>query len=324
MLLESVLSGNRLSLARLITGIENGDEEALILLDALFVYSGKAHLIGITGAPGTGKSSLVNQIARFYRHPPDHQPARRVGIVAVDPTSPFSGGALLGDRVRMRELSGDEGVFIRSMASRGTLGGLAAATSQVVRALDAAGFDVILIETVGVGQSEIDIANLAHTVVVVEAPGLGDDIQAGKAGILEVADILTVNKADLAGADNTRRLLEQMLEMAFPTGTAVSTSDIEVIWRPPVIKTVANQSEGIEILFNALQAHLDHIKNNGEWQVRTQRRLQNELEYLLRDRLMTDWRAHISQLDYADILQRIFNCQISPVRAVDVLLALET
>ena len=199
----AVLGGNRLALARLMTQIENGEESGLQALDLLFAYTGRAHLVGVTGSPGTGKSSLVNQLALSFRKPLQGEP-RRVGVVAVDPSSPFTGGAILGDRVRMRDLAGDPGVFIRSMATRGSLGGLAASTSRLVQALDAAGYEVILIETVGAGQAEVDVARLAHTTLVVEAPGLGDDIQAIKAGILEIADILVVNKADRPGQNRPK------------------------------------------------------------------------------------------------------------------------
>jgi LAO/AO transport system kinase len=199
-LAQAVLSGDRLALARTLTQVENGTAEGISALSSLFPHTGKAHLVGVTGASGTGKSSLVNQLARYYRNPIGDALPRRVGIVAVDPTSPFSGGAILGDRIRMRDLAGDPGVFIRSMATRGSLGGIASATASVAQVLDAAGYDLVLIETVGAGQSEVDIARLAHTTIVVEAPGLGDDIQAIKAGILEIADVLVVNKADLPGA----------------------------------------------------------------------------------------------------------------------------
>lgn len=214
-LAAAVLAGDRLSLARLLTQVENDTSRGRLALDQLFPYAGRAHLVGVTGSPGVGKSSLVNRIAQVLRRPGDGK-FHRVGIVAIDPTSPFTGGALLGDRVRMRDLAGDPEVFIRSMASRGALGGLARQTFGVVQVLDAAGYDVILIETVGAGQAEVDIARLAHTTVVVEAPGMGDDIQAIKAGILEIADILVINKADRPGVESTEHSLRDMLEMGYP------------------------------------------------------------------------------------------------------------
>ena len=203
---DEVLAGERLALARLLTLVENDTPKGRAALDYLYPHTGRAHLIGITGSPGTGKSSLVNQLAKSFRS----AGVEKVAVIAVDPSSPFTGGALLGDRVRMRDLSGDPGVFIRSMASRGALGGLARSTASATQVLDAAGFEIILIETVGAGQSEIDIARLAHTVLVVEAPGLGDDIQAIKAGILEIADIMVVNKCDLPGAEQTARALKEI------------------------------------------------------------------------------------------------------------------
>ncbi|NIW11068.1 MAG: methylmalonyl Co-A mutase-associated GTPase MeaB, partial [Gammaproteobacteria bacterium] len=197
--IQPILDGDRLAIARILTQVENNTPEGHQALNELFPYTGRAHLVGVTGAPGTGKSSLVNRLAYHYRHPDDGASQKSIAVVAVDPTSPFSGGAVLGDRVRMRDLSGDPGVFIRSMASRGSLGGLAYATAGLVQVFDAAGFDIIMIETVGAGQAEVEIARLAHTTIVVEAPGLGDDIQAIKAGILEIADILVINKADRPG-----------------------------------------------------------------------------------------------------------------------------
>lgn len=209
---QSVLDGSRRALARALTAIESESPDAPALLAALYPHTGKAWVVGITGAPGTGKSSLVTALALAYR-----KLGKTVGIVAVDPTSPFTGGAILGDRIRMRDLSGDSGVFIRSMATRGNLGGLAHTTRDLVRVMDAAGFDIILVETVGAGQSEIEIVRMAHTTLVVEAPGLGDDVQAIKAGILEIADILVVNKADRPGAENALRALRAMLELGHPT-----------------------------------------------------------------------------------------------------------
>src|SRR5512135_435983 len=248
-LAQAVLSGDRLALARTMSQVENGTQEGQSVLGQLFPHTGKAHLVGVTGASGTGKSSLVNQLARFYRQPASTGQSRSVAIVAVDPTSPFTGGAILGDRIRMRDLAGDPRVFIRSMATRGSLGGLAAATASVVQVLDAAGYDLVLIETVGAGQSEVDIARLAHTTVVVEAPGLGDDIQAIKAGIMEIADVLVVNKADLPGVENTERALRGALNLAHPatrrvfhhgkletvTGGTAAPSSEEQVWATPIL-----------------------------------------------------------------------------------------
>ena len=208
-LAPQLLAGNRRALARTISLVEDGGPEARALLAALYPHTGRGHVIGITGAPGTGKSTLVNALAKAYR-----QQGRTVGIIAVDPTSPFSGGALLGDRVRMRDLAGDPGVFIRSMATRWSLGGLARTTADVIAVLDAAGFDRILVETVGVGQAEVDIAGAAHTTIVVEAPGMGDEVQAIKAGVLEIADLFAVNKADREGADHTVMALQMMQGLA--------------------------------------------------------------------------------------------------------------
>jgi LAO/AO transport system kinase len=206
-LVTEALNGNRYALARLISQVEDDGVDARAALTALYPHTGTAHLVGVTGPPGSGKSTLVNEFAKELR-----AQGITVGIIAVDPTSPFTGGALLGDRVRMRDLAGDPGVFIRSMATRGSLGGLAQATSDVIKVLDAAGFDMILVETVGAGQAEVDIASTTHTTVVLEAPGMGDEVQALKAGLMEIADILVVNKADHAGADRTARALEMVID----------------------------------------------------------------------------------------------------------------
>src|SRR3970040_525419 len=248
---QAVLNGDRLALSRLLAQVENDAPEGRAALIELFPHTGKAHLIGVTGAPGTGKSSLVNQLALHYRKT-DH---KRVAIVAVDPSSPFTGGAVLGDRVRMRDLSGDSGVFIRSMATRGSLGGIAQTTAALTQVFDAAGFEIIIIETVGAGQSEVDIARLAHTTLVVEAPGLGDEIQAIKAGILEIADVLVINKADRPGVENTERALRSNLELAHPTqrvfhhhGRSMSVTAPaaeSTLWIPPINKTVATEGKGI-------------------------------------------------------------------------------
>ncbi len=311
---DEVLAGERLALARLLTLVENDTPKGRAALDYLYPHTGKAHLVGVTGSPGTGKSSLVNQLAKAMRN----AGAEKVAVIAVDPSSPFTGGALLGDRVRMRDLSGDPGVFIRSMASRGALGGLARATASAAQVLDAAGFEVILIETVGAGQSEIDIARLAHTVVVVEAPGLGDDIQAIKAGILEIADILVVNKCDLPGADRTARALKAMLEMAHPTRPGQITET--AFWEVPVLLACSTGCQGVEETVEAVQRHREFLHGTGEWQRRERERLQNSLDVTLRDLLMERFRSGLPDGAYEDVLARLASRELSPFEAVEALL----
>lgn len=327
-LASSVLSGDRYSLARLLTQVENDLPEGRAALAELFSHTGKAHLIGVTGAPGTGKSSLVNQLALFYRK---NDPSRKkVAIVAVDPSSPFTGGAVLGDRVRMRDLSGDEGVFIRSMATRGSLGGIAQKTASLVQIFDAAGYEIIIIETVGAGQSEVDVARLAHTTLVVEAPGLGDEIQAIKAGILEVADILVINKADRPGVENTERALRSMLELAHPTkrvfrhhgrdmSIAAPTTE-PTMWIPPVLKTVATEGKGIDELVAVIAKHAEHLRQTGDWAARDRARLVSEMESLLQEALMDRFRENVQPQNYDEIIEKVLNRNISPYEAVKSLL----
>ena len=334
-----VLAGDRLALARTLSSVENGTTQGMQALNSLFPHTGKAHLVGLTGASGTGKSSLVNQLVLYYRksaklgRSKNDEPPLRVAIVAVDPTSPFTGGAILGDRIRMRDLAGDPGVFIRSMATRGALGGIAAATGAVVQVLDAAGFDLVLIETVGAGQSEVDIARLAHTTIVVEAPGLGDDIQAIKAGILEIADVLVVNKADLPGVENTERALRGSLGLARPApkrvfhhGQLVSVPEQDELhspsgaaWVPPILRTIAIDGTGIPELADAIAAHRAHLEQTGGWQQRDRGRLQAELDLLLQNRLLTDFRSRLKDGTYEDVLAGVLERRISPFQAVDEL-----
>lgn len=318
-LVESVVAGKRLPLARLLTQVENNTPEGQAALDQLFAHTGRAHLIGVTGSPGSGKSSLVNQIALALRNPSSGKAARSVAIVAVDPTSPFTGGAVLGDRVRMRDLAGDPGIFIRSMASRGALGGLARATSGVVQALDAAGFDIVLVETVGAGQAEVDIARLAHTTLVIEAPGMGDDIQAIKAGILEIADILVINKADHPGVDSTVRALRAMLELGHPTHPRNPATSSAPLWIPPVLQTIATQSEGIDDLVEAIDRHAVYQHTTGAWQARARNRLQAELEQLVQVELNNNWRASVPPDLIQETLTQVETRQISPYQAAKLL-----
>jgi LAO/AO transport system kinase len=342
-LVEEVLAGRRLQLAHLLTQIENGTSEGREALDALFPHAGKAHLIGVTGAPGTGKSTLVNHLARQYRDQQNGEP-KRVGIVAVDPTSPFSGGAILGDRVRMRDLAGDSGVFIRSMASRGSLGGLATATSGVVQALDAAGFEVILIETVGAGQAEVEIARLAHTTLVVDMPGLGDDIQAIKAGIFEIADILVINKSDRPGVEATQRALQSMLQLTHPKVRLFQDSLMEsrhhvadhipaelpemkmceeaneAQWIPPILLTVATEGKGAAELKQAVERHRAYLVQSGELEQRERERLVSELDILIRETLAERWREQQPDEHYEQVVETLLKREISPWRAVESLL----
>jgi LAO/AO transport system kinase len=278
----------RRELARAITHIENGDPQAVALLDNARVRGGRAHIVGVTGAPGTGKSTLVMRMARALR-----MAERTVAILSVDPSSPFTGGAILGDRVRMRELSGDDGIFIRSMASRGATGGIASATSDAATMLDASGFDVVLIETVGAGQSEVEIARLTQTVVLVEAPGMGDDIQAIKAGILEIADVLVVNKGDRPDAEQTLAALRAALDIGADaaghhgaTTARTPTRAVEAGWRVPVLKTSALHAEGIDALIEAIDAHRIWLGTSGEGRRRKLRRSREEVMLRLRELLM--------------------------------------
>ncbi len=315
---------NKLALSRLISEVENETSAGKTALDECFPRSGKAHLIGVTGAPGTGKSSLVNRLAQLIRR----QGEQTVAIVAIDPSSPFTGGAILGDRVRMRDLSGDPGVFIRSMASRGELGGLARTTAGVVQLLDAAGYDLILIETVGAGQSEVDIARLAHTTIVVESPGMGDDIQAIKAGILEIADILVVNKADRPGIENTERALRANLDLGYShrvngkAGHGGYTEEKGVEsedWVPPVIKTIATEESGFPELIKAIADHRDYLHKTGLLAQRERERLMDEFEHLLRHTLVQNWKAQASTEQVSQVMDAVFSRKRSPASAVEEL-----
>jgi LAO/AO transport system kinase len=309
-LTESIAAGDRRALATLISRLEQEDPEAHAVLSRLNPRTGRAMVVGITGAPGTGKSTLTAALARILRKGGAGRAPQTVGIIAVDPTSPFSGGAILGDRIRMRDLAGDEGVFIRSMASRGRLGGLSYATGSAVRALDSAGFDAILVETVGVGQDEIDIARQAQTVVVVETPGLGDDIQALKAGILEIADILVVNKADLPGADSAAGSLRAMLGLGEAGGDG---------WRPPIVKTVGTTGEGVERLAEEIERHREHLRRSGEGERRERARAETDLTERLRKRLFERWQAAAAD-DLAEMARKVAARECSPEEAVEKLL----
>jgi LAO/AO transport system kinase len=295
-LTDRVLSGEVRAAARLMRDLDDRLPEAEAALRELFPRTGRAYVVGLTGAPGSGKSSLTDRLIAHLR-----AAGKTVGVVAIDPTSPFSGGAILGDRIRMQDHALDPGVFIRSLGTRGHLGGLSRSTSDVVQVLDAMGKDVVIVETVGVGQDEIEVASLAHTVVVVAVPGLGDDVQAIKAGVLEIADVFAVNKADREGADRTVRDLQMMLELRRTVSARPLEHDAAHRfdgerpaeappgpgeWEPPIVRTVAVKDEGGLDLLRAIEAHRAHLEATGERRTREVARARASFVAVLRERLL--------------------------------------
>lgn len=305
-LAESLLAGNRRALARGISVAESGGPPARALLSAIYSRTGRAHIVGVTGSPGAGKSTLVNALALHWR-----RAGKTVGIIAVDPTSPFTGGAILGDRIRMQPLGGDPGIFIRSMASRGRLGGIAHATSDAIDLLDAAGFDMVLVETVGAGQSEVEIASAAHTTMVIEVPGMGDDVQAIKAGILEIADIFVVNKADREGADATVHQLRAMLRLGGPPRDG---------WEPPIVPAVAIREEGIAQVAAQVERHLAHLTDTGQKLARERQRVAREFELIVQEAALERVRARLAG-GWDALLTRLAEREIDPFSAAGELLA---
>ena len=299
--------GDARAVARLISLVEDESPRLREVMAALVLHTGNAQVIGITGSPGVGKSTSTNALVGELR-----KQDKRIGVLAVDPSSPFSGGALLGDRVRMQDHALDRDVYIRSMASRGHLGGLAWATPQALRVLDAAGCDVIIIETVGVGQSEVEIAGLADTTLVLLAPGMGDGIQAAKAGILEIGDVYVINKADRDGADQVRRDLRSMLALGErPEGA----------WKPPIIKTVAHKGEGMDEVVAALDAHRDHLESSGEMERRRTRRARDEIEAIAVTALRARWGDVHGRSELDDLAAAVVAGDRDPYTAADELLA---
>jgi LAO/AO transport system kinase len=303
-LAERLLSGDRRALARMVTLIENESPQARRYLAELHQHAGNAHIVGVTGAPGAGKSTLVTRIVRELR-----RRDRKVGVVAVDPTSPFTGGAILGDRIRMMELAGDPNVFIRSMASRGSLGGLSASTRDVVRAMDAAGYNPIIIETVGTGQAEVEVMRAAQTVLVVSAPGMGDEVQAIKAGILEIADIFVVSKADKPGADQTVAELAMLLSLD-PNRRLHDKS--KPYWRIPVLKTSAIKDQGITQLVDAIEQHREYLVESGMLAHRAQRQVRSEVEALVVHAVMNALREELTEDEWQKLLEDITTRERDP------------
>lgn len=334
-LAERVLAGDVRAASRLMRLIDDGAPEATRELQAIFKHTGKAYVVGVTGSPGAGKSTLTDRLVAQYR-----KQGLTVGVIAVDPTSPFTGGAILGDRIRMQEHATDPGVFIRSLATRGNLGGLSRATGDCLKVMDAMGRDVVIIETVGVGQDEIDIAQLAHTTIVVLVPGMGDDIQAIKAGILEVADVFAVNKADLDGADRVVRELRTMLELrhavrappmdhdahhrmvrAKAEGRAPEKVEGPPEWEPPIQKVIAAKDQGVDELVAAIAKHRDFLDSTGQKEEREQSRALTQFLALLRERLL---KAGLERLErergnLSDVAKRIAHRDADPYALADEL-----
>lgn len=300
-LIARIIKGETRAVARAITLIENSDPAAEEILDALYPHTGRAYIVGITGPPGAGKSTLVDKLTLQLR-----KEGRTVGVIAIDPTSPFTGGALLGDRIRMQQHAGDRGVFIRSMATRDALGGLASATYKVVKILDAAGYNAIIIETVGVGQAEIDIVHVAYTTILILVPGLGDDIQSFKAGIMEIADIYAINKSDRSETDRMIYDLTMLLEL-----------NKESQWKPPIVKTVATRSEGIGELLETIRAHYRYLDENNLFYVKERKNSEIEviklLSHHLTSRYVTSYRSHDQ---FEKIIDRVAERELSPYQAV--------
>jgi LAO/AO transport system kinase len=304
-LVEGALAGERASIARLISMVERGGDSAAAAVAKLYRHTGDAYTVGITGAPGAGKSTLTDKLISRIR-----KDDVEVGVLAIDPSSPFSGGAILGDRVRMQDHATDPGVFIRSMATRGHLGGLSLATPQAVRVLDAAGKPWVLIETVGVGQVEIEVAGEADTTLVVVNPGWGDAVQAAKAGLLEIADLFVVNKADREGAAETVRDLEFMLDLS-----------LDSEWRPPIVKTVASKGEGLEELWEAILSHRAFLETDGRLAARRTKRIREELKAIVVERLYERAGKVLTGERFDDLAAKVEAREVDPYSAAESLLS---
>jgi len=305
-LVDQVLEGDTRAVAKAITRIENGSPEIPHILKEIYPHTGRTQIIGITGPFGVGKSSLINKMAGALR-----EKVRKIGIIAVDPTSSFSGGAILGDRIRMHEHFLDAGIFIRSMATRGQMGGLARATGDAVDVLDAAGYDIVIVETVGVGQDEVEIVNLAHTNIVILVPGLGDDIQTFKAGLMEIADIFVINKMDLGNWEMVKTQIEMMIALG----------DEKRPWKPGIVETIAHDGVGVDLLLQAIDGHQAYFKNSREREERELKKSRHRIKDILAGRIweyLTDIPAHRQDLDR--MIQKVIGKETDPYSAAEFLL----
>ena len=307
-LIERMRRGDKRATARLITLVENDEEKAREIVSKIFPYTGRAKIVGITGPPGAGKSTLLDKLIKVAR-----EENKVVGVIAIDPTSPFTGGALLGDRIRMQRHSTDPGVFIRSMATRGSLGGLAKATNDAIKVLDAYGCDVIFVETVGVGQIEVDIVKTADTVVLVTVPGLGDDIQAIKAGLMEIADVFVINKADKEGADATYFELNLMLDLEKERWERRG-------WRPPIVETVATTRRGIRELWEAVKEHQKFLEESGEIDRKRRFRAEEEIKAIVSGKIARAIESRLGEEEVSNLIRGVVNREIDPYSAADLIL----